>query len=160
MKPRHTAALALVGWFLMMPMIMDKEPVEICPPDSVGAKTPASGCEQQRYIYNEARVDPTAPLSKWSMACYSESLRDCQAFLDKITNARSDRDLERGRSEKSIGDAMDEKFGTSAQCVASDDPRLKGNEMIREFQQLRTRDKSGAVDFGCLEQARKAANRR
>ena len=159
MKPRHTAALALVGWFLMMPMIMNKEPVEICPPDSVDAKTPASGCEQLRYIYNEARVDPKAPLSKWSMACYSDALRDCQTVLDKFKKARSDRNLERGDSKKSIGDAMDEKFGASAQCVASDDPRLKGNEMIREFQQLRTRDKSGAVDFGCLEQARKAARR-
>jgi len=100
MKPRHTAALALVGWFLMMPLIMNKEPVEICPPDSVGAKTPASGCEQLRYIYNEAQVDPKAPLSKWSLACYSDSLRDCQTFLDKFKKARSDLNLERGDSKK------------------------------------------------------------
>jgi hypothetical protein len=147
MNLRHAATLALVGWYLMMPLVMNKEPTEICPPDSIGAKTSASGCGQLHYIYNEGRVDPKAPLSKWSVACYSESMRDCQAFLDKFKKAKSD------------GDAMDQTFATNAQCVAGDDPRLKGNEEVREFQQLRTGSKSGTLDFGCLEQARKAARR-
>jgi hypothetical protein len=160
MNSRHTAALALVGWYLMTPLIVTKEPTEICPPNSIVAKTSASGCGQLHYFYSEARVDPKAPLSKWSVACYSDSMRDCQAFLDKFKKAKSDRNLERGPSQKSIGDEMDRTFGTDAQCVAGDDSRLKGNEQIREFQQLRTRTKSGALDFGCLEQARKAARRR
>jgi hypothetical protein len=160
MNLRHAAALAFVGWYLMMLLIMNKEPVEICPPDSIGSKTSASGCGQLHYIYNEARVDPKAPLSKWSVACYSDSMRDCQAFLDKFKKAKSDRNLERNRSQKSNGDEMDQTLGTSAQCVASDDPRLKGNEQIREVQQLRTRTKSGVLDFECLEQGGKAARRR
>jgi hypothetical protein len=160
MNLRHAAALASVGWYLMMPLVQNKKPVEICPPDSIGAKTSASGCGQLHYIYNEARVDPKAPLSKWSMACYSNSMRDCQAFLDKFKKAKSDRNLETGRSQKTVGDVMDQTFGTNAQCVAGDDPRLKGNEQIREFQQLGARTKSGALDFGCLEQARRAARRR
>jgi hypothetical protein len=83
MKPRHAAALALVGWYLMMPMIMSKESESDCPPDSIGTKTSPSNCGQHHYITFREHVDSNAPLSKWSIAYFTDSMWGCKAFLDK-----------------------------------------------------------------------------
>jgi hypothetical protein len=125
MNLRHAAALALVGWYLMTPMIMNKESESDSPPDSIGAKTSPSNCGQEHYITFRGHVDPKAPLSKWSVAYFSDSMRGCEAFLDKF-KAKSYGD--RG------ADKMEEALRANAKCVANDDPRLKENGEVRGFQ--------------------------
>jgi hypothetical protein len=94
MNLRHAAALALVGWYLM-----------ISPLD------PA----------NMTQVDTGAPLSKWhSMKTYS-SKTECDKGRDdeRATGARGLNS--RSQTKRVIATAL-----SSAQCIATDDPRLKG----------------------------------
>jgi hypothetical protein len=88
MKPRHTAALALVGWYLMMP---------------------PTGRD-----YRMGNVE--APLRQWVKrpTIYRDE-KECEHVLDRhrrLTNSKN----------KQIA----VKFYKQAQCIASDDPRLKG----------------------------------
>jgi hypothetical protein len=158
MSLRHDAALALVGWYLMMPMVQKKKPVETTSPP-MGAKTSESDCGQLHYFTFEARVDPKAPLSKWMIGHYSDSMQDCQAFLNKIrSQEKSEGNAERGRDRKGIG-VKKQTLVANAKCVAGDDPRLKGNEEVREFQLMILDPKSAGGAVGCLERDRKADRR-
>ena len=150
MKPRHATALALVGWYLMVPMVQKGKPVESDdPPRSRGSNTSASKCGQTHYITFHSHVDLKAPFSKWSILYYSDSLRDCEAFLDRFkSRAKSDLIPPGGDDEKRIN-VMDETLSANAKCVAGDDPRLKRNEEIRAFQ-LMTPESRARV-FGQLE---------
>ena len=98
---------------------------------SFGAKTSPSNCGQHHYITFREHLDPKAPLSKWSIAYFSDSVRGCEAFLDKY-KAKSYGNPEAGADRKRI--EMEEALGAKAECIASDDPRLKENEEVREFQ--------------------------
>jgi hypothetical protein len=95
MKLCHAAALALAGWYLMMP------PLKFEP--SIG-------------------VDLSAPLSRWSSRAVFDGAQACNEFrtgyLSKqqaiVNQTPSD------RSARLIADqALD------SQCISSDDPRLK-----------------------------------
>jgi hypothetical protein len=155
MNLRHVAALALVGWYLMMPMVQKKKPGETANPP-MGAKRSESDCGQLHYLAFEARVDPKAPLSKWMIGHYSDSMQDCQAFLNKIKSKdKSEGNAERGRDRKGI-EVMGQTLVASAKCVEGDDPRLKGNEEVREFQLMRLDPRSAGGAVGCLERDRKA----
>ena len=113
MNLRHVAALALVGWYLMMPMVQKKKPGETANPP-MGAKRSESDCGQLHYLAFEARVDPKAPLSKWMIGHYSDSMQDCQAFLNKIKSKdKSEGNAERGRDRKG-NEVMGQTF--SCQC--------------------------------------------
>lgn len=88
MNPRHAAALALVGWYLMMPP------------------------------HTETKVLFNAPLKDWVSQGAFDSAEECdntrvQAKHIMLANS-SLTDDERKAVER-------------AQCVATDDPRLKGN---------------------------------
>ena len=95
MKLRHTAALALVGWYLMVP--------------------PMAG----------DHTNPSAPLSSWRMTAGSyDTAIECRKVLEDST-----RD-----AIKALQDPHVLPFTRSASlqvldaaCVATDDPRLKGN---------------------------------
>ena len=91
MKPRHVAALALVGWYLMVP------PVE-------------SG----------GRVNFEAPLSQWHRWGSYDTARECSVDESDL--------IDRGKRvrEEHPQNEMTDMF-TQAQCIASDDPRLKPN---------------------------------
>jgi hypothetical protein len=155
MKSRHAAALALVGWYLMMPMVQKKKLVETASPP-MGTKTSESDCGQLHYLTGEARVDPKAPLSKWMIGHYSDSMQDCQAFLNKIkSQEKSEGNAEGARDPKGT-EVMEQTLVANAKCVAGDDPRLKGNEEVREFQLMRLDPKSAGGAVGCLERDRKA----
>jgi hypothetical protein len=103
MKSRHAAALALVGWYLMVPPTMG-ETRWICGKDSSIAALArqwldwGEGCS----TYNQVAA-PGAPLSQWHRVNRFDTVAEC----------------ERGRLQLSRG-----KW---AQCIASDDPRLKGD---------------------------------
>jgi len=94
MKVRHAAALALVGWYLMLP--------------------PMAG----------NHTDLSAPLSSWRIAGSYDAAIECRKVLeDSIRDAfkaLKDPHLLPFTREASL-QVLD------AACVATDDPRLKGN---------------------------------
>jgi hypothetical protein len=95
MKAPHGAALALVGWYLMVP-----------PP----------------VVHSSVPVDSDAPLSKWGIFSTHDSAAECEQGLVafyKLAKAEliANPDDERGRLQFYQLE--------SSQCVASDDPRLK-----------------------------------
>jgi hypothetical protein len=99
MKPRHAAALALVGWYLMVPM-----------------------------TGHPRRYNPDAPLSEWLITGAFDTGAECNAAqLQSIAGARGEFADE---PFFAIANPEQRKILTQAfkdsQCVASDDPRLKG----------------------------------
>jgi hypothetical protein len=131
MNLRHTAALALVGWYLMTPPTLDP-------------RTQTSGLF----------VDPSAPLPKWDVTATYESKAECEqghrerfsrvkareqsdaAEADSV--AREGAELKQQKpydSEKAnalLIRAMAGMLKVQAnqreilsKCIASDDPRLK-----------------------------------
>jgi|SRR5208337_782905 len=100
MNLRHAAALALVGWYLMVPPVVQ----------------PSGG---------EEMADPSAPLSKWVNRGTFDSARKCDEALQRfqfdiqsnyqsaVGEALTDSEFQRIRQ------------ASSAKCVAKDDPRLK-----------------------------------
>ena len=106
MNPRHAAALALVGWYLMIPP---------------GAN-------------NGLPFD--APISQWRHIGSLDSAAECERILTKLRNDSSAEtkpeikawhakydDVHTGRVLHALAV---EKTTKAAQCIASDDPRLKG----------------------------------
>ena len=61
---------------------------------------------------NGKNVAQGAPLEKWTNAGVYESIEDCQQVIGRLQSGL------RGRESETRPDA--------AQCIASDDPRLKG----------------------------------
>ncbi len=120
MKPRHAAALALVGWYLMMPLIQgEKETV-------VDSKADP----HLHYIFLDARIDLKAPLSKWTGIYAGESERDCNVFRARHSKGSGPSGTEEERRRYA---QMDKILRDHATCIASDDPRLKGNRhLLRE----------------------------
>jgi len=90
MKPHHAAALALVGWYLMVP------------PRVIQSQT----TEQQTFDYG-------APLSKWTVSSAYDAAHECEGakFLNR-------------EGHKQNSDPLKAAFD-AAQCIATDDPRLK-----------------------------------
>jgi hypothetical protein len=83
MRPRHAAALALVGWYLMIP------------PSVSGG------------------FDSAAPLGKWFVYSSYDSAHECEG--SKFLNHEA---------LKQRNDHLKDAF-EHAQCIATDDPRLK-----------------------------------
>jgi hypothetical protein len=93
MKPRHAAALALVGWYLMVPPISNG--------------TPAIA----------------APLSRWEIQESYDTAVECQSNLYLVVK-QALTDLQKPMIQDKKNLVL--QF-SSATCVASDDPHLKGN---------------------------------
>jgi hypothetical protein len=99
MKPRHAAALALVSWYLIMP----------------------------------PSFDSTTPLSKWNRIGTFDSIDKCASFKLTVQQEISDpAGQEKIRKEAAkTGKPWNRDLAISrskaAQCVSSDDLRLKGN---------------------------------
>ena len=91
MKPRHAAALALVGWYLIIPL-------STLPPG---------------VAYKE-------PLTKWQIVQGFDTADDCNDFLSTFFE-----DSQQKRALNLLGPAYrDYMF---AECISTDDPRLKEN---------------------------------
>jgi hypothetical protein len=95
MKPRHAAALALVGWYLMYPI-------------------------QQHQVL------PKAPLRNWQREGSFDTEATCKQAMER--NIRELQTIPRARSFIGVpgGDPY-LKAAKNGECIASDDPRLKGN---------------------------------
>ena len=131
MKPRHAAALAFVGWYLMLP-----------PPrfDATPQNLPIPG---------EANTD--APFKFWDAEGSFDSASDCEAAKQKgidfhrwidAKERREHPDWLTEQHQRADEEKMDREYkvpqgyhralrnfgllsAALAQCVASDDPRLK-----------------------------------
>jgi hypothetical protein len=115
MNPRHAAALALVGWYLMTPPVASEE--------------------------NWNRVMPPAPLGRWTTRDSFDTSDACKKARDdliaKVDNDNADeyeRWLDgRATSPKLLHEwaarysltAATTDANDRSQCIASDDPRLK-----------------------------------
>lgn len=99
MNSRHAAALALVGWYLMMPPFIKVAPG---PGDPSRDKVP----------------DSDAPLTKWFWAGSFNSVDACQRSQEKELA-----EIQRRNSSNPSPPA--ELAFREARCIASDDPRLK-----------------------------------
>jgi hypothetical protein len=84
MRLRSSIALALIGWYLMVPPLS---------------------------LHGSSAVDINAPLSNWHIFQSFDSVSECEALRQRIT-----------QGEK--GTPYYQAILTSA-CIASDDPRLK-----------------------------------
>lgn len=89
MKPRHVAALALIGWYLMVPPGYSRTPDE---------------------------PDTEAPLRKWHIIRTFDSAADCEIAQAKLEKEWAKRNMTKPAVFLGFGD-----------CIASGDPRLKGN---------------------------------
>ena len=97
MNPRHAAALALVGWYLMVPPTSSK-------------LTPDGG----HY------PNPSAPISEWNLHSSYDSAKECEKAADEMRDKFSPL-LRKGKSDFESGG----EWMQSIHCIASDDPRLK-----------------------------------
>ena len=110
MKPRHAAALALVGWYLMFP------PVN----------------------FREGKVLQLAPLKYWELVRSFDTATQCNDYrdsdirevaklgpMDNQGAATVDKAMKwpSGTSKKNRSIGLDRASASS--CIASDDPRLK-----------------------------------
>ena len=105
MNPRHAAALALLGWYLMVP------------PQNPHWR------EKRQPLYDES-----VPLSEWDINESFDTAIECQALRDKLLNegvkARN-RTFDETHDEGQATVVL--QNWTSGRCVSTDDPRLKGN---------------------------------
>ena len=109
MNLRHAAALALVGWYLMLP-----------PPTPDGVTNPAL-----RFVESDA------PLSKWSIQRSYDTAESCEKAKEKAKKAARQAIISEGgcfdsdRSVRGRIKTTDEITTVDALCIASDDQRLK-----------------------------------
>src|SRR5208337_3771793 len=104
MNPRYASALALVGWYLMVP------------PDS---RVPHS-------------VDSAAPIPRWSIITNFESADTCKQALRELRNKNGKPSkldftgrLRRFQQRQGADHELARARVDHAACIASDDPRLK-----------------------------------
>ena len=117
MKPRHAAALALVGWYLMAPHAYY---------DPKRAGKGYSGWMRDG--------DADSSLSAWKLIGSYDSAADCESTRAALQKSGGKHRHFQGQGavgeqrepeayKKVISDALER-----AACFASDDPRLKGND--------------------------------
>jgi len=99
MNLRHAAALALVGWYLMVPSL----------------------------VGDPFRVDADAPISRWEIDSSYDSASDCEAALSRAIREKGLTYSESRRAVKAGSTAMLHLPFGMAKCIATDDPRLKGD---------------------------------
>ena len=144
MCPRHAAALALVGWYLMTPPTTEGlNPVCSGVPsiyNSVAAFIfGKSNADQIKACYGQATfmgLRRKAPLSEWYQEDEFETLADCrkeQSNLNKQPNGLVKYNVEIHLAGSTTGSRLLEhdlrevqaQAALDSRCVASDDPRLK-----------------------------------
>jgi hypothetical protein len=115
MKSRHVAALALVGWYLMMPPLMTP-----CP-----SKHPPKHPPPLNFWGD-------APLSHWDTVRSFNRAGDCEkelkATIQRTTDPKFTIAVPANMSPDEVSRSRMNMIARdiSAQCVSTDDPRLKG----------------------------------
>ena len=95
MKPCHAAMLALVGWYLMYPPLT---------PDN--------------------QVLTERPLAEWKSGASFDTAKDCEAARSHVSKDGEKLQDAAEAAHDAIGGNLARDM-TWAQCVTSDDPRLK-----------------------------------
>ena len=109
MKPRHAAALALVGWYFILP------PSRTSPKGIVNMNT-------------------KAPLSRWQIVGRFDSTNDCNEYSDELRKAQRETENPNiSPVEKRIEEGTMNILLANSQCIATDDPRIKGNPDTRAY---------------------------
>jgi hypothetical protein len=152
MTVRHAAALALVGWYLMVPPTQEMTDPACNWHNStfIGGITAVlrGGSDWNIVICDREALllDTFAPLSEWDSGSAFETLAECQAEQQKPLSASekarvasaarlafdSDRKLRPEAASALPNDFVKlalesrETALMASQCIASDDPRLKG----------------------------------
>ncbi len=109
MTLRHAAALVLVGWYFIMPP----------------ARTSPKG------IVN---MNIKAPLSRWQIVGRFDSIKDCNEYSDELRKmTREAENPNISPVEKRIEEGTMNILLANSQCIATDDPRIKGNPDTRDF---------------------------
>jgi len=70
MNPRHAAALALVGWYLMIPPKIE------------------GWYFKDWHFFNGVRADERAPLDNWKILKSFDSAGECEAYRSTIRNSK------------------------------------------------------------------------
>src|SRR5208337_3162831 len=102
MNPRHAAALALVGWYLMLPPFIRVGPDPSDP-------------SRDRVV-----PDSDAPLSKWFWSGSFDSVDACQRSQEKEIAETQRRNLLRPSPSAEIDRNVEMAFW-EARCIATDD---------------------------------------
>jgi hypothetical protein len=123
MNPRHTAALALVGWYLLAAPSQYKTSWSCqggftgwLNADWFGKEDHKKYCDSLSHV-----LDVEAPLSKWTIDGSYDTARECDARYHQDLDLA----LDMKRNHLSPPNLFDEV--QAEQCIATDDPRLKGN---------------------------------
>ncbi len=155
MKSRHAAALALVGWYLMLPPMADDLDsscfATASVPDTLWELSPTE-VNRIRCHREGHEVQYDAPLSKWAQLSVSsfETLKACQAEYEKYEKYQApapvDNQEEQSRFMAKLEFDDEAKSNPSeeelqlraktirvaihqrigdAKCIETDDPRLK-----------------------------------
>ena len=97
MRSRHAAALALVGWYLMV----------------------APSSRHFAFV-------PSAPLPQWRLAGSFDTAAQCMKVRSKFIDRATDKVHPLGPDREALEYAgTRESVATIFKCIASDDPRLK-----------------------------------
>src|ERR1700691_332662 len=98
MKPRHAAALALVGWYLMVPPLSNRT----------------------------GPIERSGALAKWEAWFAFDTAAECEARVKTLTDAAIGR-LKAQPVASATEQRISDLQALNARCVATDDPRLKSN---------------------------------
>src|SRR5580700_5233337 len=113
MNSRHAAALALVGWYLMTPPL---GPTKCSSADPGHANEWAGPLSVQC----QAKIESQAPLRQWKRVPDSQEFEhkaDCERAISNDCHREIEPD-----GTSSLEDEL-----CNAECIATDDPRLKPN---------------------------------
>jgi hypothetical protein len=99
MKARHAAALALVGWYLMVP------PQSF---DMSGLSPNNAKTEVPKRVKEYSQLVAATPLSRWKTKKFFDTAQEC-------------------KHQKNLDVEADSPDYFFEECIATDDPRLKGN---------------------------------
>jgi hypothetical protein len=152
MKLHHAAALALVGWYLMLPPTQEMldSACQFKHPTITGeARALVRGGDENivQCDLESLQLDASAPLSNWDTGGTFESLAECQADQKRPLTEREktafefpahlmfddDRNLRPKASTRLPNDFVKlfvearQSARDVSRCVATNDPRLKGN---------------------------------
>jgi hypothetical protein len=103
MNLRHAAALALVGWYLMVPPLRHGRPTGA---DAVG---------------------PEAPLWLWQNMGSFDSAADCYKYKNFLSDRHAAGENAQGGTLPPDLKAEFQAEDSDAKCIATDDPNLKAN---------------------------------
>jgi hypothetical protein len=136
MKSRHTAVLALVGWYLLVPPFKHSWTGDVQYWMQQMPGVLSSGSTPSPIV---DKCTPAAPLSEWTQLDEYEKLAECKSAQEKAQDKTREqiKSAENALHEefKDAGPSKAEKLRTEeevdcalyARCVATDDPRLKPN---------------------------------